>query len=199
MTKALRAAAVVIVTAALLVAAGLVYARATRLSARPAPGDLETHVARLVRRAALPADVRRRVNPVPLSAAALEDGMAHFADHCGSCHGNDGSGATAMGQNLFPKAPDMRAAPTQDLSDGELFWIIENGIRFTGMPGWGDGTPESATSTWNLVHFVRHLPCLSEDELARMEAMTPRPLDEVREELEAERFLRGEDVPPAER
>jgi mono/diheme cytochrome c family protein len=199
MTRALTAAACILATAAVLVAAGLVYARATRLSARPAPGGLETRLARFVRRVALPDDVSRRLNPVPLSAAALEDGMAHFADHCGSCHGNDGSGATEMGQNLFPKAPDMRGAPTQDLSDGELFWIIENGIRFTGMPGWGDGTPESTASTWNLVHFVRHLPRLSEDELARMEAMMPRSVDEVREELEAERFLRGDDVPPAER
>ncbi len=199
MTGALKVAAVVLVLAAVLAAAGLAYVRVTRLSARPTPGDLETRLARTVRGFALPGDVRRRVNPVPLSAAALADGMAHFADHCASCHASDGSGATEMGQNLFPKAPDMRAPATQELSDGELFWIIENGIRFTGMPGWGTGTAESATSTWHLVHFVRHLPRLSEDELAEMEALMPKPVDEVRQDIEAERFLSGEDVTPAER
>ena len=199
MIRALKALAFGLATMAVLAAAALVYARATRLSARPEPGDLEKHLARAVRRLALPEDVRRRPNPVAASAAALDDGMQHFADHCASCHANDGSGATEMGQNLFPKSPDMRQPPTQDLSDGELFWIIENGIRFTGMPGWGNGTAESANSTWNLVHFIRHLPRLTQDELARMDAMMPRSLEEVREELEAERFLRGEPVALPER
>ena len=67
----------------------------------------------------------------------MTDARAHFADHCAICHANDGSGDTPIGRALWPKAPDMRLRETQDLSDGELFWIIENGIRFTGMPALG--------------------------------------------------------------
>ena len=52
----------------------------------------------------------------------------------------------------------MRAANTQSLTDGELFSIIEHGIRLTGMPGWGTGTPESERDSWSLVHFIRRLP-----------------------------------------
>ena len=67
----------------------------------------------------------------------LQEAMAHFADHCAPCHGNDGSGDTLYGKGLYPKPPDLRLAETQGLSDGELFWIIENGICFTGMPAFG--------------------------------------------------------------
>lgn len=102
-----------------------------------------------------------------------------------------------MGRNLFPKAPDMRGAATQNLTDGELFWIIENGVRFTGMPGWSTGTEEGEQATWHLVHFLRHLPDVTSEELEQMEDLNPRPPAQVREDIEAERFLRGEDVAPS--
>jgi mono/diheme cytochrome c family protein len=61
----------------------------------------------------------------------------------------------------------MRRAPTQELTDDELFHIIQNGIRFTGMPGWaGEHTPEE---TWQLVSFIRHLPRLTPEELDQLE------------------------------
>ena len=86
----------------------------------------------------------------------------------------------------------MRAAATQSLSDGELFSIIENGIRLTGMPAWGTGTPEGERESWALVHFIRHLPSLTPEEIARMEALNPKTPDQLREEEETRRFLAGE-------
>jgi mono/diheme cytochrome c family protein len=76
--------------------------------------------------------------------------MEHFADHCASCHANDGSGDTELGRNLWPKAPDMRAAPTQRLTDASCFYIIEHGVRFTGMPAWSTGTAAArrAAGSW---------------------------------------------------
>ena len=100
---------------------------------------------------ATPRAVRGRSNPVEANDAVFNEGLEHFADHCATCHGNDGSGDTAIGRNLYPRAPDMRTSRTQDLSDGELFSIIENGVRLTGMPAWGDGTPESEQASWVLV------------------------------------------------
>lgn len=166
------------------------------ISARREPGTLETSVARRVRLMAVPSEARRANNPVPASQEVLTAGMAHFADHCATCHANNGSGDTSIGRGLYPKAPDMRLAATQDLTDGELFYIIENGVRFTGMPAWGDGTPETATGSWHLVHFLRRLPHLTEQELADMEALNPKSPEEWREEEEIRRFLEGEGRAP---
>jgi mono/diheme cytochrome c family protein len=161
------------------------------IGSKAQPGPIETTVARQLRAFAIPASARKMANPVPLTPDALEAGMAHFADHCASCHANDGSGDTEMGRGLYPKVPDMRQAATQSLSDGELFYIIENGVRLTGMPAWGTGTPEGAEASWKLVHFTRHLPKLTDAELETMKTLNPKSPDEWREEEEARKFLEG--------
>jgi mono/diheme cytochrome c family protein len=182
------------VAAVVLAAAAVWYARSSGLTALGQPNALEARVARTVRRFAVPREIRQQQNPIAVSDEVIASGRAHFADHCASCHANDGSGNATMGRNLFPRAPDMRQTATQSLSDGELFWIIENGIRFTGMPGWSTGTEEGATASWHLVHFIRHLPNISDTELEAMKSLNPRSPVEIRQEIDAERFLRGEDV-----
>ena len=126
---------------------------------------------------------------MPVSDEAIRDGMGHFADHCAGCHANDGSGNTEMGRGLYPRAPDMRQPATQDLSDGDLFYIIENGVRFTGMPAWGAGDSDGQTASWHLVHFIRRLPELTEQDLARMRALNPKSAEEWRAEEETRQFL----------
>ena len=103
-----------------------------------------------------------------------------------------------MGNGLFPRAPDMRGRATQELTDGEIFYVIEHGVRFTGMPAWSTGTIEGEEGSWHLVNFIRRLPDLTEDDIAEMAAMNPRPPAEIRQEIEAERFLSGEDPAPAQ-
>jgi mono/diheme cytochrome c family protein len=173
------------------------YIVTTGVSARPQPSQLEAITARTVRSIAIRARVRGITNPVPVSDAVVKEGMEHFADHCAVCHGNDGSGETEMGRGLYPRAPDMRLPATQNLSDGELFYIIENGVRLTGMPAWSTGTKEGETSSWHLVHFIRHLPKLSQDEIALMESLNPKSPEQVRQEIEAEKFLQGGDPEPS--
>jgi mono/diheme cytochrome c family protein len=173
---AVRLAAVALLVVAVIAAAGIVYVRRTGLQSRPDPGALETRFARAIRSLAIPQEYRAKENPVPASLAATSKGMEHFARYCAMCHGNDGSGQdTPFGRGLFPKPPDMRADPTQRLTDGELFYIIENGVRFTGMPAFGTGTPDPAGEelAWQLVHFIRHLPRITADEIGRMEALNP--------------------------
>lgn len=109
------------------------------LSTRVAPSPVETYIARAMRGLATPSAARNRPNPIEATPEVMEEALAHFADHCASCHANDGSGATELGRNLYPPAPDMRADATQSLTDGELFSLIENGVRLTGMPAWGHG------------------------------------------------------------
>ena len=161
------------------------------VSARADPGRIETVVARTMRRLAIPRAARDRANPVAVTREVVTEGMAHWADHCAACHANDGGGKTEMGLGLYPKPPDMRLAATQSLTDGELFYIIENGIRLTGMPGWGDGSEESGRASWHLVAFIRHLPHLTPAEKLEMDRLSPRSPDEWREMQEDEAFLKG--------
>lgn len=160
------------------------------LSARATPTRLEIAVARSVRHLAIPSGARQMTNPFPASADTIREGMLHFADHCATCHANDGSGDTLYGKGLFPKPPDMRLPRTQNLSDGELFWIIENGVRFTGMPGFGE--PGHQDESWKLVRFIRHLPQLTPEQRVEMERNNPKSLEDRAEEREEEKFLRGE-------
>ena len=187
----LRAAAILLAIGLALSAVAAYSITRRGLSAHAQPSTIEAMLARAMRSWATPSAVRRAVNPVRASESVLSEAMAHYAHHCATCHGNDGSGRTALGQSLYPKAPDMRAAPTQSLTDGELFSIIEHGIRLTGMPGWGDGSPEGEHDSWSLVHFIRRLPKLSPEELDRMEGMNPKSSEEWRQEEEERRFLSG--------
>jgi len=172
-------AAVGVVAAGLLVAAavalaGLVYVKRTGLRGQPEPGRFETRMARAIRGLAIPSDLKARTNPLASSTDALSPGLEHFARYCAICHGNDGTGAP-IGRGLYPKPPDMRADATQRLTDGEIFYIIENGVRFTGMPAFGTGTPDPAgdKQVWELVYFVRHLPRITADEIERMKTLNP--------------------------
>ena len=191
MRTLLKALLLLLVLVGATLAAAVLYVWNAGLSARAQPGRVETIVARGVRQLAVARHARDLHNPVPRSPQAVADGMAHFADHCASCHGNDGRGNTALGRNLFPRAPDMRLAETQQLSDGELFWIIENGIRFTGMPGWSTGDRDGEQASWRVVHFIRYLPHLTPADVKHMEALNPRSPAEIRQEIEEEEFLSG--------
>jgi mono/diheme cytochrome c family protein len=185
---------VLLVAGAAAAAVALIVVRG--VGARDEPTFVEAFVARRMRRLAIPRALRARVNPVPATAEVLSGARAHFADHCASCHGNDGKGETIMGRNMYPKAPDMTLPETQQLSDGELFAIIENGVRLTGMPAWGSSGPEDDAETWQLVHFIRQLPELTPGELDEMKELNPKTKKELEEEEAISRFLAGEAPPP---
>jgi mono/diheme cytochrome c family protein len=163
------------------------------LSSMDEPSALEAFMAATMRRMAVPSDLEDAKNPLPLTPEILAEGRAHFADHCAGCHGNDGKGQTSMGPKFYPKAPDMTKDGTQSQSDGALFAAIENGIRLTAMPSFGNGTAESAYGSWGLVHFIRHLPKITPAELAEMEKLNPKSPEECQEEA----FLAGGDEAPA--
>jgi mono/diheme cytochrome c family protein len=189
-----------VVAAGALAAGGTLAAILLRggISARTEPSSLEASLALEIRRMALRAS-RDKTNPVKPSPDVIRAGLSHFADHCASCHANDGSGQTELGQHLYPRVPDMRLAQTQELTDGELFAIIEDGVRFTGMPAWGDKSEQSQLATWHLVHFIRHVPHLTPKERMQMEALNPKGPEERLEEQDEESFLNGHNPAPAKR
>ena len=188
------AAGLVVVLAGVVV--GYWYVAWRGFSAREEPTRLEEAIARELRSLATPRDAHSKTNPLSQDNAAVREGLEHFADHCAICHGNNGDGKTAVGSGLYPKPPDLRATRTQNLSDGELFYIIENGVRLTGMPAFG-GEGTDPNDSWRLVAFIRHLPKVTSEELARMEELNPKPPDEMKQEQTEEEFLRGGSTPPA--
>jgi mono/diheme cytochrome c family protein len=192
----LKALLLLVVSGVILLVVAFVWVGSRGISARAEPGRLETAVARTMRRLAIPSGERDRRSPLAATPDVIAAGMKHYADHCAACHANDGSGATDMGRGLYPKAPDMRLEATQALTDGELFSIIQNGIRLTGMPAWGSGRPEDAEQTWHLVHFIRELPRLAPEQIEQMTDWNPRSAEAIRQAIEEEEFLRGGDAPP---
>lgn len=197
MTRRSKIAMAVVLVVLLGGGLGLVLLLSRGFSARDQPSSVEAFLARRLRRLATPGSARQAQNPVKASPEVLADARAHYADHCAACHANDGSGQTEIGQNLYPKAPDMRLAETQSLTDGELFYIIHNGIRFTGMPAWGSGKAEEDQDSWKLVHFIRHLPQMRKEELEEMKKLNPVSRHELEEEEEKRKFLQGEETEPS--
>jgi mono/diheme cytochrome c family protein len=154
------------------------------ISARKDPSQTEIRVARALRHMAIPKLDREDENPWKDVATAdvMKDAREHFADHCAQCHANDGSGNTEMGKNLYPRAPDMRLPATQNLSDGELYYIIRNGVPLTGMPAWGEPHLDQDDESWQLVLFIRHLSHLTPEEIKDMESYNPKGKMEEEEE-----------------
>ncbi|HJZ50917.1 MAG TPA: c-type cytochrome, partial [Candidatus Acidoferrales bacterium] len=155
-----------LIAAAMLVAAGIYGARLIwrGLSTSQEPSYLETVVARTARNLAIPRKARSETNPWKATPDVLREARESFLDRCAVCHGPDGAGQTQDGRNLYPRVPDLRLPLTQNLTDGEIRYIIRNGVRLTGMPGWAKPHDEQSDDSWKLVLFIRSLRQLSNQE-----------------------------------
>ncbi len=190
MKKLTMAAGLVVAVTVLIGLGAYVYMRTAMngFSARAEPSHIEAMMAEYARKTAMPASAKSLKNPVVFTPMVQNEAMAHYADHCAVCHANNGSGQSMFGKGMYPKPPDLRGE-TQSMSDGEIFYDIENGIRMSGMPAFGgEGT---ADESWKLVSFIRHLPQLTPAEETEMEALNPRTPEEAAEEKLEEQFLNG--------
>ena len=168
MRKVITSVLSTLVVIVLILAGGLFYLRGHGFSAREEPTWMERIMARNARKIATPPDAKNLSNPrSQQTTEMIGEADEHFVEHCGICHGIDGRGDTVIGRNLYPKVPDMSAADTQQLSDGEIYYIISNGIRLTGMPAWG--SEDKPEAIWDLVSLIRRLPKLSPEELKRLQ------------------------------
>jgi predicted CXXCH cytochrome family protein len=128
-------------------------------------------VSRTVRNLGIPRSSRGEKNPWTATPETLQEARENFTNHCAGCHGKDGNAQSEIGQNLEPKAPDLRAAPTQNLSDGEIHYIIKNGVRLTGMPAWGNShVGQEDNNAWKLVLFIRSISQLTPQQKAEQVA-----------------------------
>ncbi len=158
--------ALLIVCVVVALALSLLMRRGFR--ANTAPPGWEVAIARQMRNFAIPADARNRKNPVSATSESLRHGRDLFLTRCATCHGVDGSGRTPIGGNTYPRVPDLHSPTAQNLTDGQLHYIIENGVQLTGMPALG-GAP-SSLDAWELVLFVRGLRDLTRIEQSQVAA-----------------------------
>lgn len=164
----MRLALVLCVSLGLVLCAVLVIHRGFRATSEPS--SIEKVVARRIRNFAIPHSARRQENPLNISAENLQAGRELFLAKCANCHGIDAEGITPVGRSLYPRASNLRSPETQSLSDGEIHYIIENGVQLTGMPAWGTAH-QPTDEIWQLVMFIR--------------TMRPRTLGEERTEQSA--------------
>jgi mono/diheme cytochrome c family protein len=143
----------------------LVYVAAAGrpFAADRAPGPVETAIARQLVRLSIPRSERNAANPFAGDPAAWRGAADHFAEHCAVCHGADGRGSP-IGSHMYPPVPDLASPAIQQFSDGALFSIIQNGVRWTGMPAFR--STDDPAEMWRLVSFVRHVPAVNAADFA---------------------------------
>jgi mono/diheme cytochrome c family protein len=141
---------------ALFIVAATLALTQVQVGALPRPGRAEQFVATQIRRFVIYRESRSGVPPPPQDLqASIAQGETSYGTDCSMCHGMDGHTPTDTGRWMYPRAADLTSSSVQAYSDPELFWIIKNGIRFSGMPGFGK--VESDEHIWDLVNYIRRL------------------------------------------
>jgi mono/diheme cytochrome c family protein len=150
----------VIIVLAIIVAgavAAVVGFNRIKLDALHEPGTAETFLATNIKKILIARSSRQGIRPAPTDLkASIKEGETVYGTDCSMCHGMDGRTPTDTGRWMYPRASDLTSPTVQQYSDRELFWIIKNGIRLTGMPAFGKVEPDE--HIWNLVTYVRTLP-----------------------------------------
>ena len=144
------------------VAAVAVKLRGFRATSQPTA--FETSIALGIRNFGIPIRESRKKNPYQGDELALQQGRQLFLTRCASCHGTDGRAATPIGANVYPRVPNLRLAPTQGLSDGDIHYIIQYGVQLSGMPAMPGLGSESDRDSWALVTYIRNINTYSESE-----------------------------------
>jgi mono/diheme cytochrome c family protein len=118
----------------------------------------ETSLVNAAKDVAIPLQAGKMQNPLPETDEVVSQGQEIFLGSCAQCHGPEARGDTNVGRNMYPPAMDLTSAHVQHWNDAELFWIIQNGVRLTGMPAWKSSLSDN--DTWKLARFIHHLPRL---------------------------------------
>jgi len=148
---------IIAVIVILIVVGGAAYALVTfNLSALQNPGGTETSIASAFRDWYIRRGARNLPAPtIANNATSIEQGEGLYSMECAQCHGPNGRKPTPIGESMYPRVPNLSSSDTKEMSDKELFWVIKNGIRFSGMPGFAkiNTDPE----VWQLTYYVRSL------------------------------------------
>jgi mono/diheme cytochrome c family protein len=166
-----------------ILAAGLLIAAASLAfgcSAHKKPSSVETALANAAKDLVIPMEAEKLKNPLGGDPQTVSQGRQIYEQSCAICHGSDGHGQTTLGQGMYPPVMDLTSPHAQHWNDSEMFWVIQNGVRLTGMASWkATINPED---TWKLIIFIRRLPSLNgpvaknSDETSTAPKKTPEQL-----------------------
>ncbi len=145
----------------------IVWSGSVNVAATNPPGRFEKRFAAFALNRAIQKRAPVRTNPFS-KPEDIRVGLAHYKENCADCHGAPGVEESEVGQGLNPPAPDLTLPAVQRMRDGELFWVISNGIRMTGMPAFSPTHKED--EIWKMVAFVRHLPEITREEQQTLKA-----------------------------
>lgn len=149
-----------------LVVAAVLASGAYNVAATSPPGRLESRIAVFALNRSVAKRAPSAKNPFPSSAEVFREGLAHYKENCVVCHGAPGVEEAELAQGLNPPAPDLTLPRVQARPDGEMFWIVSNGIRTTGMPAFSP--THKPEEIWKIVAFLRHLPEISNGEQTKL-------------------------------
>ena len=140
----------------LIIIVGAYAAMHVNISALPEPGPFETSIATKAIDWYISQAASDSLPPAPTNdASSVSAGETLFGMGCATCHGQDGHKPTPIGKAMYPRVLDLGSPEVQEMSDRELFWVIKNGIRLSGMPGFAK--IESDEQIWELAYYVRSL------------------------------------------
>jgi len=140
-------------------------------TAHEKPSSVETALANMAKDIVIPVETENLKNPLPNNEQVVSQGRQIFLQSCAICHGTDGHGQTTLGQGMYPPVMDLTSPHVQHWTDSQMFWIIQNGVRLTGMASWKGAI--STDNTWKLVIFIRGLPRLNTAEAGSAKAQVP--------------------------
>jgi mono/diheme cytochrome c family protein len=145
-------------------------------TANKKPSRVESTLANMAKDVVIPIEAENKKNPLLVSEQTVKEGRELYLQSCAICHGTDGHSRTNLGRGMYPPAMDLTSPHVQHWSDAELFWIIQNGVRLTGMPSWKSSISE--TDTWKLARFIHNMP--------RLNAMPASPTTGMKTEANTE-------------
>lgn len=146
--------AIIVIT--ILIAAAAYWLVPRGIGAVGGPGPLETSVASKVRGWYISRAAKRiPTSTIANNAASISQGEALYGMACAFCHGQDGRKSSPIGKSMHPRVPSLISPAVKGLSDKEVFWVIKNGIRLSGMPGFAN--VESDEEIWQITYYVRSL------------------------------------------
>jgi len=150
-----KGALIVLIVLLLLVVSAVFAVNHIGISALDEPGRTETSLATKAKTWIVGRSARSVPPGPPYTEASAAIGGMQFRGECASCHGLEGRQPTDIGRWMYPRTLDLGSREVQEWSDAELFWIIKNGIRLSGMPGFGK--IHNDEQIWHLAHYVRSL------------------------------------------
>ncbi len=143
---------------------------------RAEPSSVEENIAMRIHDSSIPDKYEKVNNPLATRVDLIEAG-GHYEEHCAACHADNGSGQPKFHGLMYPRPTDLRSEDTQDMSDGEIYWVIKNGIRWSGMPAFGK-PGDNDEHAWKIVAYVKHLPKLTPAEEQQVLHQSEEPMND---------------------